>query len=71
MSAYFNHYLSTYHRVRMGELLEYEGLCARKIRARASLVVNPLTGMPYADRENAPDAAEPGLLQNGSSTARS
>lgn len=69
MSAYFNQYLSTYHRVRMGELLEYEGLCARKIRARASLVVNPLTGMPYAEREIEADAVEAALHQNGSSSA--
>ena len=70
MSAYFNHYLSTYQRVRLGELIEYEGLNARKIRARASLVVNPLTGMPYADREIEPADVEAALHQTRSYPAR-
>jgi hypothetical protein len=48
MSAYFSQYLSTYQRVLMGEMLECEAINARKTKARASLVVNPLTGMPYS-----------------------
>lgn len=48
MSPYFSNYLATFQRVKLGEMLEAEGINARKTKARASLVVNPLTGRPYA-----------------------
>lgn len=57
MSPYFSNYVSNFQRVSLCEILENEGLSIRKSQARASLVVNPLTGRPYASIELT--AAEP------------
>jgi hypothetical protein len=45
MSPYFESYLANYQRIRLCELLEVEGINARRSKAKASLVVNPLTGL--------------------------
>lgn len=52
MSVYFDQYLDTFHRVRLSEMLQYHSIEGRKATARASLIVNPMTGMPYPEPVN-------------------
>jgi hypothetical protein len=51
-SAHFKSYIANINRIRMVELVEHFNLERRALNFRASLVVNPITGLPY---ENAGD----------------
>jgi hypothetical protein len=47
--APFQSYVSNLYRVRSAELIGHHTLLIRHSRARASLIVNPLTRRPYPD----------------------
>jgi hypothetical protein len=44
---HFRAYMNNFNRVRMVELIDYHNQALRTQKLRASLVVNPLTGLPY------------------------
>lgn len=48
-SEFFRSYVETINRVHLIELIEAHGYKARGNTFRASLVVNPVTGLPYGD----------------------
>ncbi len=73
MSPYFESYLANYQRIRLCELLEIEGINARRSKAKASLVVNPLTGRHYEYQivDEADDRSlEPCMLRYNIATPR-
>jgi hypothetical protein len=58
MPSHFQFYVANFNRVRIHELIDHHATLARHGRARASLIVNPLTGRPYsANREDLSDTS--------------
>ena len=48
MTPYFRAYASNLNRIGLAELIDHHATLLRYSRARPSLVVNPLSGRPYA-----------------------
>jgi hypothetical protein len=51
MPSHFNTYVANFNRVRLGELIDYHETQMRMSRARASLVVNPLSRQFYGNSD--------------------
>jgi hypothetical protein len=54
----FKHYTRNFNRVRMVELIDHHQFKLRTRSFRASLIANPLTGLPYDAAQDGFDAAE-------------
>ena len=54
MASHYQNYVSNFNRVRLSELIDYYALQSRIELARPSLVVNPLTSLPYGSNSEAP-----------------
>lgn len=50
MTPYFRSYVLNLRRIRLAELVDHHATRLRHSRARPSLVVHPLSGLPYADK---------------------
>jgi hypothetical protein len=50
MTPHFRSYVSNLQRVWFAELVDRQATRLRHSRARASLIVHPLTGLPYPDK---------------------
>ncbi len=48
MTSHFNVYVANFNRVRLGELIDYHETQSRIARARASLIINPLSREYYS-----------------------
>lgn len=47
MASHFQNYVSNFNRVRLSEMIDFYARQTRIENARPSLVVNPLTALPY------------------------
>lgn len=47
MASHFQNYVSNFNRVRLSEMIDFYARQTRLDNARPSLVVNPLTALPY------------------------
>ena len=63
MSDHFKSYVNNLNRVRLAEMIDHHGLVHRSKSFRASLIANPLTGLPYyaAQSCNATISAQPAV----------
>ena len=52
MSPHFQDYARNLNRVRLHEMIDHHVSMLRYSRAQPSLIFNPLTGKPYAPRED-------------------
>lgn len=58
MNDHFKHYASNINRVRMVELIDHHQFELRARSLRASLIANPLTGLPYDAAQDGFDATK-------------
>lgn len=59
MRSHYQNYVANFNRVRLSEMIDYHICQARMANARASLVVNPLTGAFYEADEPVRDEKSP------------
>jgi hypothetical protein len=57
MASHFQTYVANFNRVRMGEMIDFHIERERMAAARASLVVNPLSGRFYDEARNDDEAS--------------
>ncbi|AGK58035.1 hypothetical protein HYPDE_31803 [Hyphomicrobium denitrificans 1NES1] len=50
MTPHFRSYVSNLLRIRFAELVDHHATVLRHGRARPSLIVHPLTGLPYPEK---------------------